>query len=101
MVLYRRTTKELAESILRDGFRDAEGSYLTTKLWRGVWLSDRPLDINEGATGDVLLRVELACDEADLQTWQWKEDGKPYREWHIPAEFLNGKAKVSIDPEEE
>ena len=101
MLLYHRTTKHAAESILRDGFQDGEGTYMTTEWRRGVWLSDRPLDINEGARGDVLLRVELTCDEADLKHWEWREESKTCREWLVPAALVNGQAKVAIDPEDE
>jgi hypothetical protein len=47
LVLYHYTSAENAEQILREGFRDGEGYYLTEQLWRGVWLSDTPLDGNE------------------------------------------------------
>jgi hypothetical protein len=47
------------EEILRDGFKDATGLYLTADLHAGVWLSDEPLDYNEGAKGDVLLSIEI------------------------------------------
>jgi len=88
MMLYHCTTVEAAHVIMRDGFRDAEGSYLTQKTSRGVWLSDRPLDCNEGAEGDTILTVSFSCTEADLADFEWIEEGKPYREWLIPSSFI-------------
>ncbi len=52
MILYHRTSHDIAQIILADGFRDGEGDYLTEQTWRGVWLSATPLDANEGAVGD-------------------------------------------------
>ena len=60
---------------------------MTDRLWSGVWLSDRPLDANEGAHGDVLLAVEIPVD--DVLFYEWVEEGKPYREFLVPAELVN------------
>ena len=72
---------------MRDGFRDGECNYLTEDLRNGVFLSDRPLDGNEGAKGDCL--IEVVVDENAIAQYELSEDGKPYREWNIPAEILN------------
>ncbi len=40
MKLYHRTTAASAESILRDGFKDGTGHYLTGQLHSVVWLSN-------------------------------------------------------------
>jgi hypothetical protein len=46
MILSHRTNA--ADAILRDGFRDGEGSYLLEGMTlRGVFVSDMPLDSNE------------------------------------------------------
>jgi hypothetical protein len=95
MILYHVTNDEAASAIMRVGFRDGSGSYLTDGMHTGVWLSDRPLDASEGADGDVVLRVELACTEVDLAPYEWVEQGKPYREWLVPAAFINMRSKVS------
>ena len=42
MLLYHRT--DAADDILRGGFRDGEGSYMTDVILRGVWLSEVPLE---------------------------------------------------------
>jgi hypothetical protein len=47
MIAYHRTTSEAVQSIIRD----ATGSYGTEKAWSGVWISDEPLDANEGTNG--------------------------------------------------
>jgi hypothetical protein len=88
-LFYHRTTAEAADSILRNGFRDGAGTYMTGNRFSGVWLSDRPLDCNEGATGDVLLRVTLP-DSVDISDYYWDEgDEKPYKEWDVPASIIN------------
>jgi hypothetical protein len=34
-------------------------------------------------------RVDLPLSEADLDQYEWKEEGKVYREWLIPAAIIN------------
>jgi hypothetical protein len=51
--VFHRTSH--ADAIMRYGFRDGEGSYGTSQMRRGVWVSDSPLDVNEGAVGDDVL----------------------------------------------
>lgn len=75
------------ELILDEGFRDGEGTYMTGVMHNGVWLSDRPLDFGQGAKGDDLLLLEIPDDV--LAPCEWVEDGKPYREFLIPAEIVN------------
>jgi hypothetical protein len=70
------------------------------KEWSGVWLSDKPLDANEGARGDVLLKVKLDLTEEQLDDYEWIEEGKAYREWLIPAALVNAKGTVRIAGEE-
>lgn len=57
MRLYHRTAA--GEAILAEGFRNGRGHYLTSNVYEGVWLSNIPLDVNEGASGDDLLVVEI------------------------------------------
>jgi len=91
MKLYHRTTQEAADSIIKHGFRDGTGTYMTNTVLTGVWLSKVPLDSNEGAEGDVLLEVTIDITEAELTYYEVVEEGKPYREWLIPADWLNSK----------
>jgi hypothetical protein len=101
IVLYHRTTTQRAEPILRDGFRE-HGPYLIGgRLWSGIWLSDRPLDENEGARGDALLQISLNCTEADIADYEWVQDiSFGYREWLIPAAFINAHASASLVDED-
>jgi hypothetical protein len=98
MILYHRTNPQAAGSILKNGFKDGTGNYLTTDFHSGVWLSDRPLDENEGAFGDVLLEVTFAAAEHELRGYEWVEEGweKGYREFLIPAALLNPRITVRI-----
>jgi hypothetical protein len=100
-VLYHRTTNAAAQEILRAGFRDATGTYMTTSLHTGVWLSDMPLDINEGAGSgepdDVLLRVDLTVD---VTSFEWIQD-IGYREFLVPADLINGHSTVRVVGEDE
>lgn len=92
MRLYHRTESSYAATILAHGFADGAGMDMT------VWLSDRPLDINEGAHGDAILLVELP--EEEIVEFEWVEDEKPYREWLIPAQIVN-RSQVRIVEEDE
>jgi hypothetical protein len=85
MRVYHRT--DHADAILRAGFRDVTGSYLTAGSHSGVWFSNVPLDINEGADGRALLAVEM--DEGVFAAHEWVEEGKGYREALVPAEVAN------------
>jgi hypothetical protein len=87
MKAYHRTY--YYEEILREGFLDATGTYLTMppEEFTGVWISDRPLDISEGADGDVFLVLDIP--EEIFAKYEWVEDEKPYREALVPAEILN------------
>jgi hypothetical protein len=88
-VLHRSTS---AEVIVREGFRDGTAPYLTSGEYTGVWLSDRPLDLNEGAIGSSdglpdLVEVEIPLDV--LADFEWIEDMKSYREFLVPAAVVN------------
>lgn len=89
MKLYHRSPQ--AEAILREGFRPRLGQLGLN----GVWFSDVPLDINEGAKGPTVLAVEIP--EKDVEAFEVRESGKPYREWCVPAEVANRPAVVIVD----
>lgn len=89
---FHRTTEAGAAAILRKGFRDTKGTYGATQEHEGVWLSDVPLDVNEGAKGDSLLVVEI--DSVYVENNEWVEKGKCYREYQVRAEILNRHATV-------
>lgn len=96
VTLYHRTAEDIARRIIAHGFRDGEGYYMTQRLHTGVWVSDQPLDEDEGASGNALIRIELAKEEPEIESFGWIEDGKPYREWLIPASLLNDFGKLEI-----
>lgn len=74
--------------ILRQGFRDASGTYgMASTFLTGVWISNQPLDVNEGATGEQLLAIEL---NFDISCYEVVGDKSTYREWCVPADLLNG-----------
>jgi len=102
MKLYHRTVDQAAAAILDQGFRDATGGYMTTHDHAGVWLSDMPLDANEGAVGDVLLEVILDVGDDVLGRYEWVEEGKRYREFLVPAVVVNRHGTVRVvDGDEE
>ena len=92
MIFFHRTNREAARLIGLNGFRDAEGSYMTDALFSGVWVSDEPLDYDPGLSGEnieVLFRITLETTEADLAGYETSGEGKPWREWLVPAAILN------------
>lgn len=96
MRLYHRT--DAAHRILAEGFRDAEGPYLTDTTQRGVWLSNVPLDPNEGTTEGPLLTLDIPEDV--LADYEWVEEGKPYREFLVPAGVVNRYGPPTIDEDD-
>ena len=73
------------------------GRYLTAKIWKGVWVSNRPLDSNEGAKGDALL--EICIPESEVTPFEWAEEKNPYREFLVPAHVRNEKAITVLSDE--
>jgi hypothetical protein len=94
MKFFHRTTCQNAEQILREGFRDGRGTYLTDREWEGIWLWDRP-DAAPGADG-ALLQVTLPSP-IDMDQFEWVgESGlAEYREWLVPAALLNTGAHIA------
>lgn len=85
MIVYHCT--DAAEQILARGFHDSEGTYLTRNVYTGVWVADRPLDVNDGVDGDRVLAIEIP--ESVIASFEWIEEEEPYREWLVPAQVLN------------
>jgi hypothetical protein len=85
MRVFHRTPH--ADLIDRKGLRDGEGTYLSPEEFLGVWVSDSPLDANEGVIGEGLLALDIP--ESLFVQYEWVEGGKPYREALIPADELN------------
>ena len=97
MILYHKTKAEAAHAILCDGFSDGSGTYLTAEQHSGVWLSDKP-DVCEG--DGVLLELTFAGPDEELSEFEWVEEGKPYREWLIPAAFVNSRMSFKMVQED-
>jgi hypothetical protein len=90
--------REAADAILKSGFRDGSGNYLTETVHTGVWLSDEPLDVNEGASGDVLLQVNIPpALETEVLACGWVEEFKSYREFLVPAALLRSAQITVVD----
>jgi hypothetical protein len=87
--LFRVTDREEAEAILKSGFIDHTGTYLTEREWSGVWLSNVRLESNEGVIEDTVPEVQIEATEEMLADYEWIEEGKNYCEWLIPATVLN------------
>jgi hypothetical protein len=90
--LFHSTSAEAAREILQSGFRHATVQYVTQQTLSGIWLSDMQLDENHGAISDALLIVEI--ESRLIGNYELHEEGKGYREWLIPAELLNLRARV-------
>lgn len=89
VIVYHRTHH--VDEILRNGFRDGAGTYMTGHMQTGVFVSDYPLDENEGARGDVVLALRIP-DEL-FGEYEWIEEGKPYREAMIPPPSSTATAR--------
>lgn len=85
MKLYHGT--DAAEAILASGFRDGSGNYLSDHEYEGAWVSDEPLDENEGAAGSMVLAVDVPEDI--VARFEWVEEGRSFREFLVPADVLN------------
>jgi hypothetical protein len=95
MNLYHRTFG--AEAIIRDGFRDGEGP---PGVRRGVWVSDEPLDEQEGALGNVVLVIS-GVPEAAVADFEWHHPNRArsFREFLVPAGVLNRFPIVGTYPD--
>ena len=79
-------TRHSAE-ILRDGFGEESGAYLTESNRSGVWVFDRPVDLRMGG-GDDAQMLELDIPEAVVLPFE-AEGNFPYRQFLMPAGILN------------
>ena len=86
MRFFHITSTANAEAILKEGFRDGPGHYLTDQEWTGVWVSTEPFDAYD-ADAKTLVTIEIPEDV--ISEFEWVEEGKPIREWLIPAALLN------------
>jgi len=96
--VYHATTLANADAIEAQGFRDTTGSYYTSTDHSGVWVSDRPM--NEGDGPGLVAWFQIDVDKATLAGYEWIEEGKPYREWLIPAALVNTWPMRRIDEDQ-
>lgn len=98
MRLFHRTSA--ADVILLEGFRDATDSYMTDVELTGVWFSDRPLDPNDGAFGDIVLALDVP-DGENIEDYEFIEEriepgSWAFRTWLIPAQIANRFGPPSV-----
>lgn len=102
MRLYHTT--DSAEAILRDGFRDATGSYgFVDFTLTGVFFADLPVDCNEGAKGDQVIEVTLP-DSVSLDDFELVYEDprmRSFREWCVPASLINQHGSLRLIAEDE
>lgn len=97
MKLYHPTKH--AAGILRNGFGERSGTYLTETDHSGVWLFDRPVNAHLGDPDpDVMLQLEIP--ETVVAPFEW-DVGLPYRQFLMPAGLVNlfGPPRVSDEQE--
>ena len=84
-----------ATDILREGFGEESGTYLTETDHSGVWLFDRPPDDYVG-NDDAVALLELEIPEPVIGPFEWVTS-LPYREFLVPARVVNlyGPPRVS------
>ncbi len=100
--LYHRTTIGDARSIVRNGFENQKWRFeheeesSEVKKALGVWLSDRPLDGEDGPPGDAILEVVMDASEESLELFQLDGAVWEAKLWIVPAEVVNARSKVRI-----
>lgn len=67
---------------------------MATEEYEGVWLSDRQVDSNEGACGEVLFEVNIPAGL--INKYEWKEECKSHREFLVPDHIINKHGDVSV-----
>ena len=102
MILFHRTLVSLARAIVKEGFTDEKwgfgddeqtGRALTAV---GVWLTDRPVDLDDGPPGAAVLEVELEASEEELAAFEIHGVLEGARLFVVPAGFVNPRANVRI-----
>jgi len=46
--------------------------------------------------GDILLEVAVEMTESEISQYEWIEQGKPYREFLVPAAEINSRMKTRV-----
>jgi hypothetical protein len=83
--LFHRTSPASVAAILSEGFREGR-----SKVRPGVWLSDVPLDANDGVPGDALLALDVPDDGlAEFGDYELAYHDYDCRVFLVPPESLN------------
>ena len=96
MNLYHPTLH--AARILREGFGERSGTYLTETDYSGVWMFDRIVDKRLGG-GEGTVMLELEIPEAVALPFETLGD-LPYRQFLMPAAILNLYGQPRVLPDE-
>lgn len=100
--LYHRTTISDARAIVQNGFENQKWRFeheeviSEVKNALGVWLSDRPLDGEDGPPGDAMLEVVMDASEESLELFQLDGVVWEAKLWIVPAELVNARSTVRI-----
>jgi hypothetical protein len=89
MKVYYITTADEAANVQMHGFRDGTGRPTSVSEHRGVWVSDRLLVLLAGIELDDMACFEIRVPREWLFRYEWREQGKGYREFLVPAMELN------------
>ena len=87
MRLFHIASNKNAEAILKEGFRNGTGYYLTDRIWESVWISDKPFNDEHLSDTNTLFAIEIPKE--DISDLEWVEEGKPYRKWLVDDKILN------------
>lgn len=102
IVVFHRTTIGEARQIVKHGFEDLRWAFgleeepSEVRKATGVWLSERPLQAEEGPGGDAVLEVVLELSEESLEPFTLEGVLWDTRLWVAPAALLNPHASVRI-----
>jgi hypothetical protein len=92
MILFHRTGPQSPRTILKSGFVDGP-AYSEMLDVAGVWLSDRIMNVRRASCSS---KSRMDSQDSELADIEIIEDGKPYREWCVPAVIVNRTAAVRI-----
>ena len=87
MRLFHIASNKNAETILKEGFRNGTGYYLTDRLWEGVRISDKPFNDEHLSDTNTLFAIEIPEDV--INEFEVVGTGKVTREFLVPAALLN------------
>ena len=93
MRFFHITSNANAEAILKEGFRDGTGHYLTDQEWTGVWVSTEPFD---GYDADAKTLFTIEIPEDVISEFEWVQPGMRLREFLVPAALLNSYGPPAV-----